>query len=70
MFTVKQQLISEIENIENLTVLVKLFEILQLMKQPPQQHPLLSLVCCIDDVESKTMKNLISQEFSKIEGEW
>ena len=36
MFTVKQQLISEIENTNNITVLVKLFEILQLMKQPPQ----------------------------------
>jgi len=70
MFTVKQQLISEIENTENLTILVKLFEILQLMKQSPQHHPLLSLVGCIDDIEAKTMKNIISQEFSKIEGEW
>jgi len=70
MFTVKQQLISEIENTNNITVLVKLFEILQLMKQPPQQHPLLSLVGCIDDVEAETMRNTISQEFSKIEGEW
>jgi len=67
MFTVKQQLISEIENTDNLTVLVKLFEILQLIKHPSQQHPLLSLVDCIDNIEAETMRNSIAKEFNKKE---
>lgn len=70
MFTVKQQLISEIENTDDLAVLVKLFEILQLMKPSAPQHLLLNLVGCIDNTEAEMMRNTISKEFSKIEGEW
>ena len=70
---IKQQLISEIERTENLTVIVQLFEILQLIKQntdKPNLPPIWQLIGSLDDTEAQAMHQILTKEFSHIEGEW
>jgi len=73
--TVKQQLISEIEAIDNPTTLSQLFEILQIVKQnidirPKPQNPVLKFSGCLDDADAQAMQIIVKQEFDHIEGEW
>ena len=72
--SVKQQLIAEIEAIDNPIALVQLFEIMQLIKQNPtknRSNTLLSRFAgCLDNADAQDMRNIINNEFNKIEGEW
>ncbi len=70
--TVKQQLIAEIEEIDNPIALVQLFEIMQLLKQniAKNNHFLSRFAGCLNDADAQDMRNIISHEFNKIEGEW
>lgn len=72
--TVKQQLISEIEGIDNPMALAQLFEIMQLVKQnlPKAENDslLVQFAGCLDDADAQDMRQIIANEFNKIEGEW
>lgn len=72
--TVKQQLIAEIEGIDNPVALVQLFEIIQLVKQnitkTQSNHLLSQFAGCLNDSDAQEMRNIITNEFNKIEGEW
>lgn len=72
--TVKQQLIAEIEDIDNPIALAQLFEIIQLVKQNLSKNQsnrlLLQFAGCLDDEEAQEMRDIIADEFNKIEGEW
>lgn len=70
---IKDHLISEIEQTDNSTILVELFEILRLLKQHSEKlepHPVLALVGCLSDDEANSMRKTINAEFNHIEGEW
>lgn len=69
---VKQQLIAEIEEIDNPIALVQLFEMMQLLKQNIAKNSkvLSRFAGCLNDADAQEMKNIISNEFNKIEGEW
>jgi hypothetical protein len=71
--TVKQQLITEIERIDNPVTLVQIFEIMQLLTHTPQQpkNALISeFAGCLDDESARQMTTIIDNEFNAIEGEW
>jgi hypothetical protein len=72
--TVKQQLIAEIEDIDNPVALVQLFEIMQLIKQNISNlkgnQVISQFAGCLDDADAQDMRDIISNEFNKIEGEW
>jgi hypothetical protein len=70
--TVKEQLIAEIEDIDNPITLVQLFEIMQLIKQNiTKNNTLLSRFAgCLSDEDAQEMRNIVSNEFNTIEGEW
>lgn len=73
--SVKEQLISEIQGVANLTALVQLFEFWQLLKKHVSTPPSLSmsifaLAGTLDDAEADAMRQLIQAEFQHIEGEW
>jgi len=72
--TVKQQLIAEIEDIDNPVALVQLFEIIQLVKQnmtkTKSNHLLSQFAGCLNDSDAQEMRNIITNEFNKLEGEW
>jgi len=71
--TVKQQLITEIERIDNPVTLVQIFEILQLLTHTPQQpkNALISeFAGCLDDESARQMATIIDKEFNALEGEW
>jgi hypothetical protein len=70
--TVKEQLIAEIEDIDNPITLVQLFEITQLIKQNiTRNNTLLSRFAgCLNDEDAQDMRNIVSNEFNTIEGEW
>jgi hypothetical protein len=68
---IKQQLISEIQEIANPIVLVQLFEVWQHLKKSTLPHsPILSYAGCLEDEEAEEMRQLIQSEFQHIEGEW
>lgn len=62
--TVKQQLISEIETIDNSVILVQLYEIIHTIKQnisqPKFKQPLLQFMGCINDADAEDMRNIIN----------
>jgi hypothetical protein len=69
--SVKEQLISEIQEMANPIVLVQLFEFWQLLKKNTIPHsPILSYAGCLEDEEAEEMRQLIQSEFQHIEGEW
>ncbi len=71
--TVKQQLITEIERIDNPVTLVQIFEIMQLLTHTPQKpkNALISeFAGCLDDESARQMTATIDSEFKAIEGEW
>lgn len=70
--TVKEQLIAEIEDIDNPITLVQLFEIMQLIKQniPKNNNVLSKFSGCLNDEDAQELRNIISNEFNTIEGEW
>lgn len=71
--SVKEQLISEIQGVANLTALVQLFEFWQLLKKHVSTTPSLSIFALagtLDDTEADAMRQLIQAEFQHLEGEW
>jgi hypothetical protein len=71
-FSVKEQLLSEIQAVANPTVLVQLFELWQLVKKPSTipPSPIFALAGTLDDAEACAMRELLQAEFQQIEGEW
>ena len=71
---IKQQVIAEIEDIDNPITLVQLFEIIQLIKQNmvknQTNHLLYQFAGCLNDTDAQNMRDIITHEFNKIEGEW
>ncbi|MGH8474500.1 MAG: hypothetical protein ACRERV_11075 [Methylococcales bacterium] len=72
--TVKQQLITEIEHIDNPIALVQIFEFMQLIKQnigkPADNLVVSQYAGCLNGDDAIDMRDNIAKEFDKIEGEW
>ncbi|EDN67677.1 hypothetical protein BGP_5477 [Beggiatoa sp. PS] len=61
---IKQQLISEIQQIANPVILVELFEVWQLLKKRTSlPSPILSYAGCLEDEDAEEMRQLIQSEF-------
>jgi hypothetical protein len=71
--TIKQQLITEIERINNPVTLVQIFEIMKLLthtQQQPKNALISEFAGCLDDESAEQMTAIVDSEFNTIEGEW
>ena len=75
MTKLKERIISEINSLENPSILGQVFDFLRLIRRntlTPRSNAkeVLSLSGILASDDAKEMQNIISQEFNKIEGEW
>jgi len=67
---IKQRLINEIQNEENIIELVQFFELWQQMKNSFSQSPIDLFAGSLGDEEAEEIRQIIQSEFEDIEGEW
>ena len=72
--TVKRQLITDIQNIDNAVALMQLFEFMKLVKQnvkPIKSNPSwLDFAGCMSDEQANDMRKIIEREFNNIDSEF
>jgi len=69
---VKQRLIDEIKNGDNIVNLVQFFELWQQLKNfsPLSQSPINLFSGCLNDDDAEEIRQIVKAEFNHIEGEW
>ncbi len=73
--TIKEQLIQEIYTFNNTTLLLQIFDFIELLKHNTPQtsqknNPVVEFAGCLSDEEANFMQDLNQKEFNQTEGEW
>ncbi len=73
--SLKQQIIMDLDLLEQMGLLLAIWQMMEVMKQqvrlfPQLYNPILEHAGTISDEEADEIKQIIDQEFNTIEGEW
>ena len=73
--SLKQQIIMDLDLLEQMGLLLALWQLVEVMKQqvrlfPQVYNPILAHAGTISDEEAEEIRQIIDQEFNTIEGEW
>lgn len=73
--SLKQQIISDLDLLDQMGMLLVLWQLVEVMKQqirlfPQEINPVLRHAGCLSDEDAEEIRQIIDQEFNTIEGEW